>query len=81
MKEHFTHQLKENKVVTQEVLDKVTNKTYTSGREIKPGEIILFAFSESDQNKHELISIHQEELDQYEFVSNATEFIPKIKLK
>ena len=81
MKEHFAHQLKENKVVTQEVLDKVTNKTYTSGREIKPGEIILFAFSEADQNKHEMISIHQEELDQYEFVSNATEFIPKIKLK
>ena len=81
MKEYFAHQLKENKVVTQEVLDQVTNKTYTSGRAIKPGEIILFAFTEADSNKHEMISLHIDELDQYEFVSNATEFIPKIKLK
>lgn len=81
MKEYFSHQLKENKVVTQEVLDQVTNKTYTSGRAIKPGEIILFAFTEADSNKHEMISLHVDEIDQYEFVSNATEFIPKIKLK
>ena len=80
MKEYFTHQFKENKIVTQESLDKVTLKAYTSGREIKPGEIILFAFVK-DNNNAELICLHEEELEQYEYVQNPTEFIPEIKLK
>ena len=84
MKEHFAHQFKENKVVTQESLDKVTLKKYTSGREIKPGEIILFAFVKNKQNDSTLttlICLHEEELDQYEYVQNPTEFIPELKLK
>ena len=81
MREHFAHQFKENKVVTQESLDKVTLKKYTSGREIKPGEIILFAFVKPNQNDATLICLHEEELDQFEYVQNPTEFIPEIKLK
>ena len=81
MKEYFTHQFKENKIVTQESLDKVTLKAYTSGREIKPGEIILFAFTKDNKNTTELICLHEEELEQYEYVQNPTEFIPEIKLK
>jgi len=81
MKEHFSQQFKENKVVTQEALDQVTNKTYTSGREIKPGDIVLFAFLKTDEQNMSMICLHEDELDKYEFVSNATEFIPKIKLK
>ena len=80
MKEYFTHQFKENKIVTQESLEKVTLKAYTSGREIKPGEIILFAFVKNNNNA-ELICLHEEELEQYEYVQNPTEFIPEIKLK
>ena len=81
MREYFLQQLTENKIVTQEALDKVTLKTYTSGREIKPGEIILFAFIKNEQNDIELIGLHEDELDQYEYVQNPTEFIPEIKLK
>jgi hypothetical protein len=81
MREYFEHQLKENRVVTQESLDKVSMKTYTSGREIKPGEIILFAFVKPDKNSASLICLHEEELDQFEYVQNPTEFIPEIKLK
>ena len=81
MKEHFAHQFKENKIVTQEALDKVTLKTYTSGREIKPGEIILFAFVKNDNNNAELICLHEEELEQYEYVQHPTESLPEIKLK
>lgn len=81
MKEYFTHQFKENKIVTQESLDKVTLKAYTSGREIKPGEIILFAFTKDNKNTTELICLHEEELEQYEYVQSPTEFIPEIKLK
>ena len=81
MREYFTQQLTENKVVTQEALDKVTMKTYTSGRTIKPGEIILFAITKSNQNSVSMICLHEDELDQYEYVQKATEFMPEIKLK
>ena len=81
MREYFTHQFIENKIVTQESLDKVTLRTYTSGREIKPGEIILFAFTKNTKNTAELICLHEEELEQYEYVQSPTEFIPEIKLK
>ena len=81
MKEYFTHQFTENKIVTQEALEKVTLKAYTSGREIKPGEIILFAFTKDNKNTTELICLHEEELEQYEYVQSPTEFIPEIKLK
>jgi hypothetical protein len=81
MREYFIQQLTENKIVTQESLEKVTLKTYTSGRNIKPGEIILFAFIKNEQNNIELICLHEDELDQYEYVQNPTEFIPEIKLK
>jgi hypothetical protein len=81
MREYFIQQFTENKIVTQESLEKVTLKTYTSGRNIKPGEIILFAFIKNEQNNIELICLHEDELDQYEYVQNPTEFIPEIKLK
>ena len=81
MKEYFTHQFTENKIVTQEALEKVTIKTYHSGREIKPGEIILFAYIKNDQNVTELICVHEDELNQYEYIQNLSEFIPEIKLK
>jgi hypothetical protein len=81
MREYFEHQFRENKVVTQEALDKVTIKTYTSGREIKPGETILFAFMKSNQSSVSMICLHEEELDKYEYIQSPTEFIPEIKLK
>jgi len=81
MREHFQKQLTENKVVTQEALDNVTLKTYTSGREIKPGEIILFAFVKNNSNTVEMICLHKDELEQYEYVQTPSEFIPEIKLK
>ena len=81
MREYFSYQLTENKVVTQKSLDEVTLKTYTSGREIKPGEIILFAFTKNDKNSAELICLHEDELEQYEYIQSPTEFIPEIKLK
>jgi len=82
MKEYFSQQLNQNKVVTQEVLDQlVTNKTYASGREIKPGEIVLFAFIKENPVTTSMISLHEEELDQYEYVQGPNHFIPTVKLK
>jgi hypothetical protein len=81
MREYFAQQLTENKIVTREALEKVTLKTYTSGRNIRPGEIILFAFMKNRQDIVELICLHEDELNQYEYVQNPTEFIPEIKLK
>ncbi len=81
MREHFAHQLAKNKVVTQEALDKVIVKKYYSGRDIKPDEIIMFAFIKDQKDTIELIALHEDELDQYEFLHYPTEHIPEIKLK
>jgi hypothetical protein len=81
MREHFNHQLVENKIVTQEALDKVMIKKYYSGRDIIPDDIVLFAFIRNQKNSIELIALHEDELDQYEFLANPTDHIPEIKLK
>jgi hypothetical protein len=82
MKEYFSQQLNQNKVVTQDALDRlITNKTYSSGREIKLGETVLFAFIKEEPNTISMISLHEDELDQYEFVQSPNQFIPTVKLK
>lgn len=81
MREYFSHQLAKNKVVTQEVLDKALIKKYYSGRDIKPDEIIMFAFTKNNTGVIELIALHEDELDQYEFLHYPTDHIPEIKLK
>jgi hypothetical protein len=82
MKEYFSQQLNQNKVVTQEALDQlITNKTYSSGREIKIGETVLFAFMKEEPNTVSMISLHEDELDQYEFVQSLNQFIPTVKVK
>ena len=62
-------------------LDKVIVKKYYSGRDIKPDEIIMFAFIKNQKNVIELIALHEDELDQYEFLHYPTDHIPEIKLK
>ncbi len=82
MKEHFSQQLNQNKVVTQDALDHViTNQTYSSGREIKLGETVLFAFIKEEPNTISMICLHEDELDLYEYVQSPNQFIPTVKLK
>jgi len=81
MREHFAHQLANNKIVTQEALDKVSIKTYLSGKDIKPDDIVLFAFIRNQKNSIELIALHEDEIDKYEFLHYPTDHIPEIKLK
>ncbi len=82
MKEYFSQQLNQNKVVTQDALDRlITNKTYSSGREIKPGEIVLFAFIKEEPNTISMVSLHEDELDYYEYVKSPNQFIPTVKTK
>jgi len=44
MKKLFEHQLDTNKVITEETLGKLKNKTYNNGDEIKVGDKVLYAF-------------------------------------
>jgi hypothetical protein len=81
MREHFAHQLANNKIVTQEALDKVSIKTYLSGKDIKPDDTVLFAFMKINKDVAELIALHEDEIDKYEFSHYPTDHIPEIKLK
>jgi predicted DNA-binding protein (MmcQ/YjbR family) len=80
MREHFQKQLDKNTKVTQEALDKVEQKTYSSGREIKVGDTVLFAVIKKDSNV-EMIALHEDELNKYSYVEMATEYLPQIEEK
>jgi hypothetical protein len=77
MRKHFKDQLERNRKVTQEKLDEVTQKTYTSGRDIKPGETILFALLKEGE-KVEMVALHEEEINSYKFEGEYKEIIPFI---
>jgi len=81
MREHFAHQLANNKIITQEALDKVSIKTYLSGRDTKPDDTVLFAFMKINKDVAELIALHEDKIDKYEFIHYPTDHIPEIKLK
>jgi|VirMetMinimDraft_7_1064189.scaffolds.fasta_scaffold298417_2 hypothetical protein len=81
MREHFKKQFEQNTTVTQEKLDKVTQKTYTSGREIKPGDIILFAILQEEGKNDDFICLHEEELNEYEYMGEGKDIAPKIRKK
>lgn len=81
MKEYFQKQFQQNAKVTQEKLDKVTQKTYSSGRAIKPGDTILFAVLVESGKHEDFICLHEEELDDYEYVGAGKDIAPKIRKK
>ena len=41
----------------------------------------MFAFIKDQKDTIELIALHEDELDQYEFLHYPTDHIPEIKLK
>jgi len=80
MKEHFQFQFENNPKVTQEKLDLVDQKTYSSGREIKIGETVLFAVI-NENNTNLMIALHEDELHEYEYIQHVGENIILIKRK
>lgn len=80
MREYFQKQFEKNIKVTQEALDKVEQKTYSSGKDIKIGDTVLFAVLKNNTTT-EMIALHEEELDNYSYVEMATEYLPQIKKK
>lgn len=54
-------QLKKNPKITPEILAELENLQYSSGRQVKVGDIILNGFINSER---EFIILHQEEINQ-----------------
>ena len=71
----------ENMLILPLGCDKVTQKTYTSGREIKPGDIILFAILQEEGKNDDFICLHEEELNEYEYMGEGKDIAPKIRKK
>jgi|LakMenE01Jun11ns_1017448.scaffolds.fasta_scaffold9802704_4 hypothetical protein len=66
MIELFQEQVENNPVVTEEKLKTLTKKTYHSGREIKPGDKILYTFINDPEEKVlTLVQICMDDFDLY----------------
>ena len=88
MKEKFKQQLEDNKLVTEEILEQMKNKTYYNGDEVKVGDKPLFGMTlHEDENKHlslTLIALNENQIDLYETDDRhriADTKLPIIKLK
>jgi hypothetical protein len=88
MIDKFKQQLEDNKLVTEEMLEQIKNKTYHNGDEIKVGDKLLFGMTlHEDENKHlsvTLIALNENQIDLYETDDRhriADTKLPIIKLK
>lgn len=86
--EKFKQQLETNKVVTEESLLEMKNKTYHNGDEVRVGDKVLFGMVAGKDNEGNvnltMIMINENQIDLYEsdepYVRNDA-YIPLIKMK
>lgn len=85
--EKFKSQLENNKIVTEELLLEMKNKTYHNGDDVKVGDKILFGMTMSENNDGSidmtLITLNENQIDLYEPDERhqGTTHIPVIKKK
>ena len=87
MLEKFKAQLENNKIVTEESLLEMKNKTYHNGDEVKVGDKILFGMvieenADGTSDKH-MIMLNENQIDLYEEHQRqlASTYLPVIKIK
>jgi hypothetical protein len=75
MKEFYKAQIEQNQRATEESLTRFKNKHFYSGREIKVGDLVLFAALQEKNNGNEitmtLISLHEDEIDNYHVIQQG----------
>ena len=83
----FDDQLKNNSRVTAELLDKLDDKNYYSGRVIMPGDQVLFGLIRVETEKNgvdeinlEMIKFKESELDELYEIEERQQFIPVLKV-
>lgn len=86
MRQYFESQIATNRRATEESLSMFKNKHYTSGREIKAGDLVLFAFTANETADNNImrtmISLHEDEIDNYETLPDLSDNVfPTIRLK
>jgi hypothetical protein len=86
MKEFYTAQIERNQRVTEESLTTFKNKHYHSGREIKVGDLVLFALVQEKDSGNEitmtLIALHEDEIDNYHVIQQGLLTpLPLVELK
>lgn len=86
MIELFEKQIKENKIVDEEMISRLINKNYYNGEPIEIGDKILFALvQKKDKNigeiSYDLITLKREHFDFFEVDKKMSDSIPCIKLK
>ena len=70
MREHFLKQINENKTITKELLDKLVEKNYTSGKLKQVGDKPLYCFMveivDGNDVEMSLVSMSEDEISEYE---------------
>jgi len=89
-KEEIELQLRDNKVLSYEILSQLKDKTYFSGRDKQIGDTVLFGMlmeQEGEEEQHiRLITFHEEEIgvlyeedEKFYHRNNKTNKLPSIK--
>ena len=88
MKQHFEKQFANNQRVTEEFLSTARIKQFHSGRTIEAGDLVLYALIKEEASVTDasgisvrLITLHEDELNDYEYVGPDSGILPYIKTK
>jgi hypothetical protein len=87
MREYFEEQFNNNRRATRESLEIAKNKNFHSGRKIEVNDLVLFAILNEKPGNLTLISLHEDELENYEPVLRdgnpnvKNSIFPLVKLK
>lgn len=87
MREYFEEQFNNNRRATEEHLESAKNKYFHSGRKIEVNDLVLFAMLSEQPGNFTLISLHEDELENYEPVLRdgspnvKKSILPLVKLK
>jgi hypothetical protein len=87
MREYFEEQFNNNRRATEEQLESAKNKHFHSGRKIEVNDLVLFALLNEQPGNLTLISLHEDELENYEPILRGDNpnvkksIFPLVKLK
>jgi hypothetical protein len=85
LREYFADQISTNRIITPEVELKITYRRVWSGKLIKTGEKVLYAYDLGADGQHRLFALLESELDElsnvFDFVGMIDETVPVLKRK
>jgi hypothetical protein len=83
LRDYFAEQIATNKIITPDAEAKITYRRVWSGKLIKTGEKVLYAYAQDADGNRRLFSLLESELDElspyFEFIEMMDETVPVFK--